>query len=445
MKTLFFTKIMLLAGLCIITATHAVIDANKTVYAANITEFLRFNRPPQSWLTFYKEAHLQSFNHLDLERSLLNNNRLLLKDIDGNNALLGYLCYSHDKHYNAFEGLRERNWWLDSPINLDEQNHKGETALMLSSSFGFRENVSTLLVASVNAILQDKDGKTAHIHALEALDVDTFKLLFEKAPEAIGIKDNNGDTIAEYAIRSKKVDHKLFLKIIQAMLAQNKSPSITSLWKAENRFSGYVWLALCAGVLPTPEDIEFFTKNDSNYVQPLQCIMAYYASPENAGELFKTYDADILYAYILRIALWQNHLKTIQTILNQSQNSFSRIFDYCHDWNLTDPLDAIFACLNLSDDFKTQYQDFQNGTIQSNRRILETLSCVFTLCCSCLTNNAEKRFINDYAPLQDDEKKFFEFCQTMIQKEQEGDTFAAIFLEKLDKRLLTRSGYQSLK
>ena len=452
MKTLSFIKKTLpLVLICNFFSAHGMHEYDQKTKNILIQLELH-NKAPQSWESLNDELkhniffdkHSLFFNDTHARDYFTKNNRINLKDNYGDTLVLSYL--------REFKNPMPNFLWLRSKYGADftiRNNNKDNALMILVHKKPLEETyknkaydpipyIKDLLDLNiVDLMTQDKDNKTTHMKALEAKNIKAFELLLEKAPDAIFLQDKNGDTVVEYAIRAN-IDKKIFAKIIQMMVKQNKVPSLTSILRNQ-KDNVYSLIALYAGIIPTENDIIYARDNNITYINIYEKISEKYASifqnvisyylnyqQGTVTNFLRTIDYESVSNRIIipKIALWQSHKKTISC---HPDVLITKTLDYCEDWNLIDQIDAILTLFHPTDEFRNHFALAQKGLHYKTKMSALLLYLCFC-CCYCFDEDV----IKIYEPLEDQEKQVLDFY---IEMKSEKSEFAKAFVEKFDNRM----------
>ena len=110
---------------------------------------------------------------------------------------------------------------LDLIDNVDYQNEKGSTALMLASEGGYEQVVQTLISAGANVNIQDNNGYTALMLACDTNSYTIVKYLLDIGDNP-NIQNGDGDTAIIRACHNNHSD------IVKLLLQYNVDPLITN-------------------------------------------------------------------------------------------------------------------------------------------------------------------------------------------------------------------------
>ena len=434
-KQIFFTLALITLSNC--CTLHAISDE---AYWA-LTALIQQNKAPDDWSVFFDLP--DSYLYLITEKDRLN-----LIDRSGNNYLLGYIK----------KGLQVRDIYklsgtndhyllkcCNAGINFNRQDNDLKTALMLlaedkdykgsseSLKTHIRANINSLLSSKANACLKDKDGNTAHMLALRAGNFELFQISAKEAPQALGAKNLKEETVAEFLIDylettslsgTEKLN--LFYSVVQKMVQQQNSPSLSSIELKSKKFvKAYMKWAVYAGVQPTQNDIDA-QKTCLPNAKLLTLFKQYYEKKSEYISLSKQ-DTESQFIWI---CLFQNHSQGIEFILKDPTQTYRNVLDVCCKYLLTEPLDTILKTFNPSPDFKEQCVDLVEGRYHENLRAQRTVLFLRKLLPCCIS----EKVIKTYQPLQGEELETFKFCTEMHGK-QDKDAFAKTFIAKIQQRL----------
>ncbi len=101
--------------------------------------------------------------------------------------------------------LRTIQTLLATRIDLNTQNNKGQTPLLLSILNGHPQVALALLNANANPNIADKQGRTPLMVAATLHRTEIIRLLIDKGSD-IQAKDHDGDTACDYANLSQLRD-----------------------------------------------------------------------------------------------------------------------------------------------------------------------------------------------------------------------------------------------
>jgi ankyrin repeat protein len=161
-------------------------------------------------------AYWQFLNQMKRLEWLLDNG---VKPVYSNNnrtALIDFVDSSFPNHVpNAYPKVIDKLLAKGTDINFVDQESQ-DTALLVSAKHGSYTAVKFLLSRGANPNIRDKDGRTALFYAAGTKD-DSYPKMVRKLIQHgadVTVKDNSGQTIAEYsnAIRLKWMDNELNYK-----------------------------------------------------------------------------------------------------------------------------------------------------------------------------------------------------------------------------------------